>query len=173
MTENAGAGECIVTVSTRKKFRLFAVVLCLLLVPLTAVWHYRLDMLAWCWLNISWRHPLSLRLHVYRVMLDAYPVEGVTRNLSGLTYNARTGTLFSVVNDPAQILEMTTEGQLLRTIPVTGIHDLEGIAHVDGSRFVLIDERDQQICWIRIDARTQRGRDPCAASGVGASDQWQ
>ncbi|MDR1349842.1 MAG: SdiA-regulated domain-containing protein [Zoogloeaceae bacterium] len=142
---------------TRKKFRLAIIALCLLVAPLlSVVWYYRLDTLAWYWFSIAWqKHTHSLRLPAYRVTLDARPIAGITHNLSGLTYNAQTGTLFSVINDPAQIAEITTEGQLLRLIPVTGIDDLEGISHVGDNRFVVIDERSQQICWIQIDAETQ------------------
>jgi uncharacterized protein YjiK len=142
---------------TRKKFRL-VMVLCLLIAPmLSLVWYYRLDALAWYWFSIAWQthHPHSLRLPTYRVALDARPIAGIADNLSALTYNAQTKTLFSVTNNPPQIAEITTKGELLRLIPVTGIDDLEGVTHVGGSHFVVIDERNQQICWIQIDAATK------------------
>jgi uncharacterized protein YjiK len=140
----------------RKKFWLVTI-LCLLIAPtLSVVWYYRLDSLAWHWFGISWKKPShGLRLSTYRVTLDARPILGIARNLSALTHNAQTGTLFAATNLPAQIVEMTTEGALIRRIPVTGIDDLEGITHVGGNQFVLIDERKQQICWVQIDAQTK------------------
>jgi uncharacterized protein YjiK len=140
----------------RKKFWL-PLVLCLLIVPmLSLVWYYRLDALAWYWFSIAWQKPLhGLRLPAYRVMLDAHPIRGITSNLSALTYNTQTGSLFAVTNNPAQIAEISTKGELLRLIPVSGVDDLEGITHVGEHRFVIIDERSQQICWIHIDAQTK------------------
>ena len=46
------------------------------------------------------------------------PIQGLTRNASGLTFNTETGTLFTVINRPAQIAELTTDGRLLRVIPL-------------------------------------------------------
>ena len=114
--------------SIQKKFWIFALLLALSAPMLVAIWYFRLAPLAYHWAGTSlqadqWRHR-SLWLPSYRVTLDAHPVEGITKNLSGLTYNHQTHTLFSVINKPAQIAEITLEGRLLRLIPVIGIDDL-------------------------------------------------
>jgi uncharacterized protein YjiK len=142
--------------SRRKIWR--AILFCLPLAPLLSlVGYYRLDALAWYWLSLAGqKHTHGLRLPGYRVTLDARPIPGIASNLSALTYNTQTGTLFAVTNKPTQVAEMTTEGELLRLIPVTGIDDLEGITHVGADQFIVIDERSQQICQVRINADTTR-----------------
>jgi uncharacterized protein YjiK len=146
--------------SKQKKFWIFIGILALCAPVLAVVWHFRLVALAQYWIGASlradaWRQR-SLQLSAYRVTLEAQPISGLTHNVSGLTYNSQTDTLFAVVNHPPQVVEITREGRLLRQIPVTGIDDLEGISHVDKNLFILIDERKQRIYWeVPIGTETQ------------------
>ncbi len=80
-------------------------------------------------------------LEDYRVGIDAARMEGVGANASGLTYHPGRNSLFSVINRPPQIVELTLSGKLKRTIPVRGVDDLEGITHVRGNEFFIADER--------------------------------
>ncbi|MDR2165772.1 MAG: SdiA-regulated domain-containing protein [Zoogloeaceae bacterium] len=153
-----------------RKILLSVVLSAFFLSALLLFWHYQLPALAYHWIAVrrqadTWRSR-SLWLPDYRVTLDAHPVEGIVRNLSGLTYNSRAGTLFAVINNPAQIAEITTHGQLLRLIAVEGVADLEGISYVDGNLFTLIDEREQQVYWVEIDENTRRV-DVAKASRLG------
>ncbi|MDR1889363.1 MAG: SdiA-regulated domain-containing protein [Zoogloeaceae bacterium] len=137
--------------SKQKKFWIFIGILAFFAPVLVVAWHFRLVALAQHWIGASlraeaWRHH-SLQLSAYRVTLEAHPISGLTRNLSSLTYNTRTDTLFATINHPPQVVEITREGHLLRQIPVTGIDDLEGISHVEENRFILIDERKQRVYW--------------------------
>ncbi len=86
----------------------------------------------------------------YRADLSGQVVEGLDENLSGLTYSAATGTLFTVINDPPQAAEITTDGRLLRTLPIQGGDDPEGITHVEGELFVIADEGTHRLSWVRI-----------------------
>jgi uncharacterized protein YjiK len=135
--------------SRRRKFGILLALLLLGAPTLAVSWYYRLVPLAWHWSGIAFpadtRKPQGLRLADYRVTLEARPVAGIARNISGLTYNPRTRTLFAAINKPAQVAEISAEGQLLRLIPVAGIDDLEGISHVRDNLFLLIDERKQRI----------------------------
>gem|GEM_PF-4825102 len=81
-------------------------------------WYYRLVPLIWYWSGILDQAPGSLRLAEYRVTLEAHPLEGVAANASALTYNDNTDTLFSTINHPPQIVELTREGNILRRLPV-------------------------------------------------------
>lgn len=97
-----------------------------------------------------------LGLEGYRVGIDALPITGIGQNASGLTYHPGRNSLFSVVNRPAQIVELTLDGRLKRTLPVKGVEDLEGITHVRGNEFFIADERTQRLIHVEIgDAQTE------------------
>ncbi|MDR5651866.1 SdiA-regulated domain-containing protein [Ruixingdingia sedimenti] len=116
--------------------------------------HLRVVPFVWYWgmmqLNASDWRDRAIWLPDYRVALDAAPVAGVASNLSGLTYSAETGTLFSVVNRPPLAVELSPDGRLLRTLPIRGAGDPEGITHVAGDRFIVVDEDSQTFTWVRI-----------------------
>ncbi|WP_157667773.1 SdiA-regulated domain-containing protein [Comamonas serinivorans] len=83
----------------------------------------------------------------------AKPVAGIRRNLSGLSYSSVTGTLFAVINRPSSIAELSTEGELLRLMPLKGAGDIEGIAHIQGDLFALADEDGNRVRWAQIPAQ--------------------
>jgi uncharacterized protein YjiK len=91
-----------------------------------------------------------LNLDSYSVAIEARPIDGLTENTSGLTYNPTTGTLFTAINDPPKLAELSPDGRLLRTIPLTGAKDVEGITHVEGDRFIIVDEGKSRLSWITI-----------------------
>ena len=91
-----------------------------------------------------------LGLSDYRVGIDALPLAGIGDNASGLTYHPGRNSLFSVINRPPQIVELTLDGALQRTIAVEGVADLEGITHVRGNEFFIADERTQQLIHVEI-----------------------
>jgi uncharacterized protein YjiK len=73
-------------------------------------------------------------------------VSGVTDNLSGITFNATTNSLFSVVNAPVEIRELNTDGGLLRTISLpSGIVDTEGIVYLGGTMYAFTEERERNV----------------------------
>jgi uncharacterized protein YjiK len=133
--------------------------------------------LAYYWVSMKagadeWEEK-GLWLPSYHAAVDGLPIQGLTRNASGLTFNAETGTLFSVINRPPQIAELTTEGQLLRLIPISGASDPEGITHVRGDMYVIADERDHQLHWVRIGAETDLVTVPGGARlGLGIDVIW-
>ena len=94
--------------------------------------------------------PARLGLEHYRVGIDALPLADLGKNLSGLTYSPERNSLFTVVNRPAQIAELTLDGRLKRIIPVRGVSDLEGITHMRGDEFFIVDERTQQLILVEI-----------------------
>ncbi|MDR0672496.1 MAG: SdiA-regulated domain-containing protein [Zoogloeaceae bacterium] len=140
----------------RKKWGLLAFVV---FAPLFALaWHMKLPALFWHWAGTFCQaqdaRNGSLWLPDYRVSIDALPIEGIASNASGLTHDIRTDTLYLAINHPAEIVELSTEGRVLRRIPVHGVEDLEGLTHVEGDAFFLIDERHQRIHWISIQPDT-------------------
>lgn len=119
--------------------------------------HYKLPTLAYYWVkthaSADESRQRGLWLPDYRVRIEALPIAEVRNNLSGLTFNRDSGTLFAVVNQPAQIVELDTEGRLLRRVAVAGAEDLEGISHVHGEVFILADERRHYLYRVTLDAR--------------------
>lgn len=70
--------------------------------------------------------------------------------LSGLTWSAHSNSLFAVRNRPAAILELDTDGKLLREIVVPELEDPEAIVWLEGNRFAIADERDQSLYGLTI-----------------------
>ena len=97
----------------------------------------------------------GLGLSHYRATIEARPIEGIAANASGLTFNPTTGTLFTVINRPAQVAELTTDGQLLRLLPLAGVRDPEGITHVRDDLFIVADERTSRLHGVRIGTHTR------------------
>ncbi|MCD8141560.1 MAG: SdiA-regulated domain-containing protein [Planctomycetaceae bacterium] len=130
-----------------------------LVAAVAAGWHFRLfgrasfTVREW-WYARHWRER-SLWLADYAVVLEAKPVDGVADNLSGLTWNADTGSLFAVVNNLAEILELSTGGEVLRRIGLTGMADPEAVEYIGDGFYILSDERGQKLFQVFIDAGTE------------------
>lgn len=87
----------------------------------------------------------SLRLSEYRVRVEARPVAGVTRNLSGLSYDDDRQQLWAVINTPPELLAMSTRGDVLARYPLNGFQDVEAVAYLGDDLLVLADERRQEL----------------------------
>jgi uncharacterized protein YjiK len=98
----------------------------------------------------------TLALGDYEAEIQAQPIDGINRDISGLTYSPQTATLFAVANRPSRIIELSTEGRLLRMIELDGVKDPEGLTHVEGDRFMISSERDQSIHWINVSRSATR-----------------
>lgn len=139
-----------------KRLVVLFVVLAVLLAGGLLAWHFhlfervRFSFNTWQ-SEVQWRDK-SLWLPDYRVVIEAQPVAGIKKNLSALTWNDDTGTLFSVTNNPPAIIELSRNGELLRRIPVTGISDPEAIEYIGDDRYIIADERMQKLIKIRLSA---------------------
>lgn len=99
--------------------------------------------------------PSALALSSYKAVIQQKPVAGVKSNLSGLTYSAEDKMLFAVINNPPELVWLTTEGQLVGRMPLQGIHDPESIAWSGGNQFQIGSEKDGAVYKTQVDI--QRG----------------
>lgn len=111
----------------------------------------------------EWRHAevwreKSLWLPDYRVVLEAEPIEGLDDDVSALTYDPDRQTLFTVTNKPAQIIELSLEGRLLRKIPLHGFGDTEAIEYISRDVYVISDETHQRLIRVSLRDDTQELR---------------
>lgn len=132
----------------------------LLLMAGLFIGYFKLPALGYYWLSTSlnaarWQGS-ALWLPDYRVAIEGQPIQGLTRNTSGRTFNTETGTLFTVINRPAQIAELSTEGRRLRVIPLDGARDPEGITYVQADTYVIADEHNHGLYWVQIRPDTAR-----------------
>lgn len=99
--------------------------------------------------------PSALALSSYKAVIQQKPVAGAKSNLSGLTYSAEDRMLFAVINNPPELVWLTTEGQLVGRMPLQGIHDPESIAWSGGNQFQIGSEKDGAVYKTQVDI--QRG----------------
>ncbi|EPX3704144.1 SdiA-regulated domain-containing protein [Salmonella enterica subsp. enterica serovar Rissen] len=99
--------------------------------------------------------PSALALSSYKAVIQQKPVAGVKSNLSGLTDSAEDRMLFAVINNPPELVWLTTEGQLVGRMPLQGIHDPESIAWSGGNQFQIGSEKDGAVYKTQVDI--QRG----------------
>lgn len=125
-----------------------------LAVTLGLLWYSKLPELVFYWtttLRVSDRaDPGSVGVSRYQVGIERLPIQGLSRNASGLTYNSHTRTLFTVINRPAQVAELSTDGRLLRLVDIEGLRGPEGITYVEGNTYVISDEASHSLYWVQI-----------------------
>ncbi|MFZ5956700.1 SdiA-regulated domain-containing protein [Pseudomonas knackmussii] len=139
--------------------RLLALLLILLLAAAVVGQHFRLFERAWFAVR-EWQHEehwrgRSVWLPDYRVVVEAQPIAGLEDDVSALTYDPQRHSLFTVTNQPAQIIELSLDGRLLRKIVLHGFGDTEAIEYIAPGRYVLSDERRQRLFEVQLDDATR------------------
>lgn len=69
---------------------------------------------------------------------------------SGLTWNAATGTLFTVTGQNPQLVEFSPGGVVLRRIALTGFSDPEAVEALGDGRLGIVDERRRLVAVFRL-----------------------
>ncbi|MBO3277860.1 SdiA-regulated domain-containing protein [Pseudomonas schmalbachii] len=140
-------------------FRLLLIVLLIVLAALAWLGQqFRVYERGWFAVR-EWRHAESWRersiwLPDYRVVIEGKEIEGLDDDVSALTYDPDRHSLFSVTNQPAQIIELSLDGRLLRKIPLTGFGDPEAIEYIGPGSYVISDEREQRLIRVHVDDLT-------------------
>jgi uncharacterized protein YjiK len=70
----------------------------------------------------------------------ANPPGGTFTDYSGVAYSDVTDTIFVVDNEDTEIFEYDRGGNYLRTISLNGFTDTEGIYHMGGTQFAVVEE---------------------------------
>jgi uncharacterized protein YjiK len=97
----------------------------------------------------------TLNLAKYSVKQERIQIKGIQRNLSGITFNPDTGSLFAVIDEPTGLVELSKTGRLLRRVKLNDFVDTEGICYLGANRFALVEERHRTVVFLRIDKTTR------------------
>lgn len=114
--------------------------------------HFHWDQRVYYSLTTDGKTEQAVGLSRYIVVIDALRVEGVDNNLSGITFDPERQQLWAVVNGPSLLLGLSLDGKLLSRHPLTGFHDVEGVAYLGDNRLALVEERHQTIVVMPIPA---------------------
>ena len=90
-----------------------------------------------------------INLANYEIVYSS-PIDKIAENLSGITFSPDSSTLFAVVNNPEEIIELSKRGEIIRKIGMNNFHDTEGIAHIVGNEFAIVHETSRTISIINI-----------------------
>lgn len=96
------------------------------------------------------------QLDNYHVTIDGQPVPNINGGLSGLTWNPDTQTLFAVTDAPSSVIELSPEGNILRTLKADKPADLEAIEYIGNNRYYLSQEKKGALAMVTIDKHTSR-----------------
>lgn len=136
-----------------------AVLLPLLVLLALAGQEWRLFERAWFSLQ-EWRHAAewqgrSLWLPDYRVTVEAQVIDGLSDDVSALTYDPDRRSLFTVTNQRAELIELSLAGNILRRMPLTGFGDAEAVEYISPGIYVISDERAQRLFKVHVDDNTR------------------
>lgn len=88
------------------------------------------------------------------------------RNSSGIAFNPDTNSLFVVEDSPTLIHEIDFKGEILRTITLIGMDDIEAITYLGKNRFAIAEESSSTIYFIYIKPTTKEIHKKSTASIV-------
>lgn len=108
------------------------------------------------WHNTAEWQERSLWLADYRVAVEGRVIEGLSDDISALTFDPDRRTLFTVTNQNAELIELSLTGTVLRRIPLHGFGDPEAVEYIRRDTYVISDERQQRLFKVRLTEGTQR-----------------
>lgn len=127
-------------------------VLCLILVLCASAAHFsRLPARAWFAVS-QWLSPgrSAIGLADYQAVIQARPIEGLSGDVSALTYDPGRNTLFTVTNKTPELVELSLQGEVLRRIPLVGFSDPEAVEYIAPGTYVISDERQQRLVQVHV-----------------------
>jgi uncharacterized protein YjiK len=89
---------------------------------------------------------------------------------SGVTFSPVTGTLFAINDRADYIFEISTSGELIRQIRLSGFTDTEGIAWKSGNLFYISDEREAEVVKVELPESGSGPVDRGSGTGLKVAD---
>lgn len=89
--------------------------------------------------------PASLDLGDYHLTATYALPSPSADEASAVTYDWDTGTLFVLGDEGDALVEVTTDGEPVSTMTLTGFDDTEGLTYLGNGQFVLVEERLQDV----------------------------
>ncbi len=96
----------------------------------------------------------NINLNGYQKVIGPKNISTIGNDLSGVTYNPLTNSLFMIKNKQSKIYETDLSGNVTRTINLTNYDDPEDIAHLYGTKFAIAEEKKGRILFVDIYAST-------------------
>src|SRR5476649_324030 len=124
---------------------------------LVAVGQYlRLFERAWFNLQTVWlpENARSIGLDQYQVVVEALVIDGLSDDVSALTYDPVRKSLFTVTNKNAELIELSLDGKILRRVALIGFGDPEAVEFISADTYVVTDERQQRLIKIHLEKDT-------------------
>ncbi|MBI6682200.1 SdiA-regulated domain-containing protein [Pseudomonas viridiflava] len=97
----------------------------------------------------------AIGLDQYRAVIEGQVIDGLTDDVSGLSYDPDRKSLFTVTNQNAEMVELSLDGRILRRIKLIGFGDAEAVEYISPGVYVISDERQQRLIKVHIDDDTQ------------------
>ncbi|MCD5982823.1 MULTISPECIES: SdiA-regulated domain-containing protein [Pseudomonas] len=97
----------------------------------------------------------AIGLDQYRAVIEGQVIDGLTDDVSGLSYDPDRKSLFTVTNQNAEMVELGLDGRILRRIKLIGFGDAEAVEYISPGVYVISDERQQRLIKVHIDDSTQ------------------
>jgi uncharacterized protein YjiK len=142
--------------SPLKSVLLTLLVLCLLAGSYLVAREYRVIERLWFNWQVFWQasDAQALGLDDYEVVIEARVIEGLTDNVSALSYDPHRKTLFTVTNKNPELVELSLDGRIVRRIPLTGFGDAEAVEYISPGTYVISDEYNQRLIKVHLDEST-------------------
>lgn len=96
----------------------------------------------------------SVWISSYKAEIEGKPIPGVRKNVSGITYNYDSNTLWIITNEPQELIELSLDIEVLRRIALKNFSDTEAVAYIGNGTFVVADERDMSIVLAPVSPET-------------------
>jgi uncharacterized protein YjiK len=89
----------------------------------------------------------------YQIDIEGRTIGDLT-NVSALSFDPQRNTLISVTNQNPHFLELSLDGELLRSIPLQGFKDPEAIEYISPGVYIIAEERRRRLTEVHVNDST-------------------